>query len=255
MQKTVIAAAQSASERGDIGCNVGRHIILIESAAKNSVNLIFFPELSLTGYEPGLAESHAFIENDSRLDLLKQKSAEHNMIIIAGAPIRLGSGLHIGSFIIYPDLHTEIYTKHYLHKGEEEYFTPGNLNPVIKLNNEIISLAICADISNPEHPRLAASKGCTIYLVSSLITPSGYGKDAGLLCEYSKRFNMFASMANYGGDSGGYVSAGGSAVWKNDGELLSEFKGTGEGLVIASKENGDWKGAIVRRCPLASFEF
>jgi len=254
MQRTVIAAAQSTSDRSDIESNIRRHIILIESAARNNTNLIFFPELSLMGYEPGLAESRAFIENDPRLTLLIEKSAEHNMIIVAGAPVRLGTQLHIGSFIIYPDRTIAIYTKHYLHRGEDKYFSPGTLSPVIKLHDETISLAICVDISNAEHPESAAKDGSSIYLVSSLITPSGYGKDTGLLSDYAKRYNMYVVMANHGGESGGFVSAGGSAAWANDGQILTAFKGTGEGLVIISKENGVWKGSVIMRCPLASFE-
>jgi predicted amidohydrolase len=52
-------------------------------------------------------------------------------------------------------------------------------------------------------------------------------------------------MANHGGASGGYNSAGRSALWSPTGSLLAEYDGTGEGLVVAEKENGMWIGKTI----------
>jgi predicted amidohydrolase len=51
-----IAAAQSSSIPGDIEANVARHAVFVRTAARAQVNLIVFPELSLTGYEPTVKE-------------------------------------------------------------------------------------------------------------------------------------------------------------------------------------------------------
>ncbi len=45
-----IALAQTAPVLGDLENNYDRHIQYIENACRNKVDLLVFPELSLTGY-------------------------------------------------------------------------------------------------------------------------------------------------------------------------------------------------------------
>lgn len=246
MKEIVIAAAQSISIRGDVNRNIESHLKLINLAVENEAQIIVFPELSITGYEPDLAKDLAFSFMDKRITPLKEAADEKNIIVVAGAPIQIESGLHIGSFIFFPNNMTLVYTKHHLHPGEENYFSPGNLNPIFNFGNEIISCAICADITNPAHAQAAAEYGSTVYLAGVLVTPKGYAYDSALLKGYAKKYSMTVLMANHGGDSGGYKSGGRSAVWSDNGEIIAEFDGLGEGLVIASKENGCWKGDVVK---------
>lgn len=245
MRKTIIALAQSASKRGKLEENLQTHQQLIELAAENGAQLIAFPELSLTGYEPDLASDLGFIEDDVRLNPLKELAARHQIIILAGAPFRTEEGLHIAAFILYPNREVKIYTKHYLHPGEEKFFIPGNLNPAIPLGQEKIAVAVCADIANPLHPEDAAKAGCTLYLASAFITPGGYEVDANLLKEYALQHQMPVMLANYSGNSGGFESAGRSALWSENGQLVGEFNGSGEGLLLAVKERVSWKTKAV----------
>lgn len=244
--KLTIAAAQSKSERGNVSKNIESHCRLVETAHQNGVQLIIFPELSITGYEPDLAEELAFTPIDNRLTPLKELAKSKNMIIIAGAPVKLDTDLHIGSFILFPDYSSLIYTKHFLHPGEEKYFSPGNLNPVLKFNNETFSLAICADILHPLHAENAFKAGSTFYIAGVFITPTGYRTDTELLKGYAVKYSMTVLMSNYGGDSGGYQSEGRSAAFSDKGNIIAEFDGLGEGLVIIEKENNEWNGSIIR---------
>ena len=56
----VIAAAQSASVPGNVSRNVTRHLQFGAVAADKGVQLLVFPELSLTGYEPAIARTCGF---------------------------------------------------------------------------------------------------------------------------------------------------------------------------------------------------
>ncbi len=47
----ILAAAQTNPKRGDIESNLIDHYNLIELASKNQVDLIVFPEMSITRYE------------------------------------------------------------------------------------------------------------------------------------------------------------------------------------------------------------
>lgn len=235
-----IALAQSKSFRGDVNANIKHHSRFIEKASSSGVQLIAFPELSLTGYEPDLATKEKFIPNDSRLIPLLELAATHQMIIVAGAPIALESGLHIGEFILYPNQKISVYTKHHLHDGEEKYFIPGNQNPRITLGTEIISLAICADINHQVHAANAAKSGATVYLSSVFITEKGYKVETGQLQKYALDYRMTVFMANTCGSSSTHVSAGKSICWNRNGKFISSTDSTREGLLIASKTDQGW---------------
>ena len=159
----IIASAQTKPQNEDINRNLHDHYRLIRLAADNGVKLIAFPEMSITGYVRELAKKLSFIENDSRLDKLRELAVDNDMIIIAGAPIKMDSGLYIGSFVILPDNSISIYTKQFLHAGEDEFYAASfDYNPIINLDGERISLAICADIENPLHADKANKANCTI---------------------------------------------------------------------------------------------
>lgn len=241
MPETIIALAQSASLRGDTEANLQKHMEFTALAAEKRAQLIVFPELSLTGYEPDLAAELAFTEDDARLKPLKDLAELHRIIIVAGAPFCTESALHIAAFILYPCGEGSVYTKHYLHEGEEKFFVAGRLNPAILLGEEKIAMAVCADIANPVHAKDAARAGSTIYLASAFITPGGYEAEARILKNYARKHSMTVMKANYSGQSGGFPSAGRSAIWSANGELTGELPGEGEGILLAKKEKTGWK--------------
>ncbi|HJY13758.1 MAG TPA: nitrilase-related carbon-nitrogen hydrolase, partial [Flavobacterium sp.] len=81
-----IAIAQLKSMKGDIPANIEKHIKFIERACLLNADFIFFPELSLTGYEPGLAEKLAVDKNDKRFDVLQQTSDQKMISFAVGVP-------------------------------------------------------------------------------------------------------------------------------------------------------------------------
>jgi hypothetical protein len=56
---------------------------------------------------------------------------------------------------------------------------------------------------------------------------------------------MAVLMANYSGATGGWVSAGKSALWSEDGQLVAASTGTEEALVVGMKQNGVWNGIVL----------
>ncbi|NIF23891.1 carbon-nitrogen hydrolase family protein [Candidatus Pantoea multigeneris] len=120
-----IAAGQFAPARGCINENMRYHEMLIESAASAGVNLIFFPELSLTGYEPEMAADLA-LHDESCLSPLQVLSDRYDMTIIVGAPLRVKEGKPaIGACVISSKQPVFCYRKMYLHPGESDYFSAG----------------------------------------------------------------------------------------------------------------------------------
>src|SRR5690242_478209 len=98
-----IAVAQTCPVRGDVPANLDENARLAHLAASEGAQVVVFPELSLTGYELGLAEGLGFSEDDPRLSPLLDVAASRGTTLIVGAPVRVGPSLHIGAFILSPD--------------------------------------------------------------------------------------------------------------------------------------------------------
>jgi predicted amidohydrolase len=244
MRGPVLAVAQSASTRGDIGGNVETHVRFAEAAAGRGARLIVFPELSLTGYEPDIATKHALTPDDPRLRPLRNIAEEHAITVVAGAPYRSGEGLHIAAFALQPD-GTRVYTKHHLHHGEEAYFVPGATGLQIGVDGERVSVAICADTTHPRHAEAAARAGATVYAAGVFITPTGIEADSAQLRGYARGHRMIVLMANYAAPSGGFPTAGRSVIWDDEGATVVQAASVGEALLLAHREGAAMKGELV----------
>jgi predicted amidohydrolase len=249
-----IAAAQTVPVRGDVEANTDQHRELVRAAAENGAQLVVFPELSLTGYELGLAKELAFSASDARLGPLVEAAHTHDAIVIAGAPVGVDGKLHIGAFIIYPDGAIELYTKHHLGAfspsdnpdgpvppPEATVFAPGDANPLVRLGNKTGAVAICADTNRPSHPADAAARGAKVYLAGVFVIPDHFAISIAGLKTYAETHGLTVVYANYGGPSGGLPSAGRSAIWSDSGELLVQLGPTGTGLALATENDGQWR--------------
>jgi predicted amidohydrolase len=250
-----IAAAQTIPKRGDVDANLQGHLQLVHVAAVERAQVLVFPELSLTGYELDLANDLAFSETDPRLDPLVELASAYLMTLIVGAPVRIGSLLHIGAFILSPDRSVGLYTKQYLGAfpadaspdgivppPEPAIFRPGDRNPLVRFDGNTGAVAVCADVNRPSHPREAAARGARFYLASVFSIPSDLEKETVNLRSYAVQHSMTVVLANYGGPSGGLPSGGRSSIWSEKGELLVQLETTGRGIAIASEEKAGWRG-------------
>jgi predicted amidohydrolase len=242
----ILASAQTKPKRGDINQNLLDHYRLINVASDKGADLILFPEMSITGYERENVDSLTFSLNDSRLDKLIKLSVDKRITIIVGAPIRINSDLYIGGLIMQSDNSVKIYTKQFLHSGEEKYYKSSfDHNPIIKLDNERISLAICADIDNPSHPENASKVDSSIYMPSIFFSPNGIPLAHNLLSNYAKKYSMNVLMSNFSGESWGQPSGGRSAFWNKNGRLIAEMNDSNSGLLIVENRNDIWTGQTI----------
>jgi hypothetical protein len=56
---------------------------------------------------------------------------------------------------------------------------------------------------------------------------------------------MATLMPNYSGATGEWVSAGKSAIWSENGMLVTVSGGTGEELVVATRRSAVWDGVVL----------
>jgi predicted amidohydrolase len=247
MLPLTIAAAQSISIAGDLAGNIARHQRFIAAAAEQGVQLLVFPELSLTGYERGLAAELAIVPDAAILQPLRDVARAVGVTAVVGMPIRLpdNPSVLIGALVLGGDGSLGVYSKQHLHPGEEVAFAPGAGGEPLTIGTDTIALAVCADFSHSSHAAAAACQGADVYAAGVLITANGYARDTALLQGYAAQHSMVVLMANHGGATGGWASAGRSAIWASDGLLIAAATGTGSQMVVARRNSEGWSGEVV----------
>ncbi|QDL54269.1 carbon-nitrogen hydrolase family protein [Rhodoferax aquaticus] len=254
-----LAAAQTASAPGDILANLATHLRFVDVAHSAGVQVLLFPELSLSGYEPTHVATCTVTPQDARLAPLRDKVRATGMVVIVGAPVPNDTlKPAIGAITFFPDGTHSVYRKQHLHPGEDAFASPCPHAPTIAKPTpsqtfaylgERIGQGVCADITHAQHPALAAQAGATLYLAGVLESTNGYAANAPAMQSYAIRHRMGTLMANHGGNSGGYVTAGQSAFWAPTGECVAKAPGPGAYLVIARKaaptNGGSWSGEVL----------
>ncbi len=231
-----IAVAQVRPVKGDIGANISNHLKLIERASKEVADAIFFPELSLTGYEPTLAKKLASNLQDQRLEVFQEFSDHENLAIGVGMPTQSSSGILISMIIFQPHGARQIYSKQYLHPDEFPYFVNGQGQLMLNMHQSKIAPAICYELSVPQHARHAFDNGATIYLASVAKTLSGVDSAADTLAGIARKYSMITLMSNSVGLCDGVECAGKTAIWNSQGILLGQLDNNREGILIVDTE-------------------
>ncbi len=244
MKNDIRMAAAQTVDQYNFGANIVQHCRFIEAAGREGVNLLVFPELSLTGYHREQASAHSVEMTCPSLEALRHASASADVVAVAGVPLMVNGYLFIASMVIKPDGTMASYYKQYLHPGEDLFFHPGAAGPA-RLESMGVALAICADTNYPEHAAAASALGVNVYAASCLITNGGYDQDSAQLSAYAAKHAYAVLLANHGGPTGGFEVAGRSAIWDEQGNCVSAALGTGAQLVIAERSSGQWTGRVM----------
>lgn len=233
-----ICLAQTKPVKGDIASNIAHHLKLIEAAIPYKADCIFFPELSLTGYEPTLAGALAIATDDNRLTVFQTISDTHRLTIGVGAPVKTDAGITISLLLFQPGKKRAVYAKQFLHPDETPFFISGNNTAGFIGEKEKTALAICYELSVPEHAATAFRHGAAIYVASVAKTNEGVKKAAERLIEIAREYTMTVLMVNGLGLNDGMVCAGQSAAWNKRGEWLGQLNDSREGLLMMDTETG-----------------
>ena len=212
---------------------------MIHLAVANGSGMIIFPELSLTGYEPTLANELATNKDDSRFGEFQIISNKHNIIIGAGVPTKSGAGNCITMILFQPHKERLTYSKKYLHADEEPFFVSGENFSCLKVDKANIGLAICYELSIPQHSEDAYKSGAQIYIASVAKTASGVEKSFKTLPGIAAKYKMTVLFSNSVGPSDDFVSAGNTAAWDNKGHLLGKLNDTDPGILILDTDTGE----------------
>lgn len=227
-----ICVAQTNPVKGEISINIENHLALTELALDQGIEVILFPELSLTGYEPELAQELAMDPTDMRLDAFQQVSDRHQVTLGLGMPVRGVKGIYISLVFFQAHSPRQVYSKQYLHQDEDPYFIPGTDQLCLTTGSHKISPAICYELSIPAHADLAVKNGASIYMASVAKTGLGVDKAEIRLSEIARQYSIPVMMSNCIGFCDHFLAAGRSSVWNKEGERLGQLNDSQEGLLI-----------------------
>lgn len=234
-----LSIAQTRPFKGDIPKNIEVHKKLIYLAVADKADIIVFPELSLTGYEPILAKSLASSADDSIFDDFQKISDAEHITICLGMPTLKGSDILISMLIFQANKPRQCYSKQYLHEDEFPYFVNGNEQVILTLNDTKIAPAICYESLLPEHSGNAFESGAEIYIASVAKSAKGVEKAFNHYPDIAKKYTMTVLMSNCVGYCDNFEGAGQSALWNSRGELVGRMNDKDEGILIFDTETGE----------------
>src|SRR5512138_1398976 len=207
--KLTLGIAQTSPKLGDVPANLAQHLELIERAAAQSVELLLFPELSLTGYNlqdlvyevathPG-ADDPVFgpllaATREHQIDALVgfvEEDSRHRFYI-AQAYLSGGEVLHV---------HRKVYLPTYTLFDEGRYFAWGDAVRAFDTRFGRVGMLICEDFWHASPPYLLWVDRADVLLFHS--ASPGRGLDASDRLS-SARWVQLVNQA-YGSMFGDYI--------------------------------------------------
>lgn len=169
-----IAIAQVNLCVGAIDANTKTIISSIEKATQNNVDLVIFPELTITSYPPEDLLLRQALHQQIEKAIEKIKTASKNIGVVFGFPEQGENGLFNTCIYLQDGEEHCRYRKQALPNygvfDEKRYFSPGSTTVVFDLGSIPTSLSICEDIWT-EKPALDAAKAGAKLLVNINASP------------------------------------------------------------------------------------
>jgi predicted amidohydrolase len=167
-----VGLAQTDVRLGAVEANLRRHLEWIEEARSQGVELLVFPELSLTGYRL-LHLTGRVAVRPSESDLLAPLlEAAREMAIVVGLVEDDGHGRLYNSSLLLCDgaiahVHRKLYLPTYGIFQEGRFFSRGSRLVPVPVWGGVVGLLICEDLWHPHLARRLARAGAKLLVVTS----------------------------------------------------------------------------------------
>lgn len=163
--------------------------------------------------------------DDVRLEPLLDAAVRSGGIILTGAAVRRADGALSNSVLkVDPSSATVsvVYDKQHLWQQDEgALFTAGRRDGTVRIDDWQLGIAICYDMSFPEHARHAALSGAHAYLCHSAFAAGAEHRAGVYLAARSLENTIYSVFANPVGGPSNRPVAGDSAVFGPDGAVVA----------------------------------
>ena len=231
-----VAIAQIAPHLGDMEKNLDIHVNLVERAQKNKVNLLVFPELSLTGYTLQDFVPDVALRPDESPVFQRLKQLSKGISLVVGFVEERERGLFFNSAAYLSEgkilhIHRKVFLPTYGMFEELKFFGQGKNFLTFTSPFGKAGLMICYDFLHYGAGYLLFAGGSEIVIIPSAAPGRGVsGKDGWesshmweLMGESLSRFSTsFVIYANRVGFEDGKSFAGGSFIYNPGGKLLAK---------------------------------
>jgi NAD+ synthase (glutamine-hydrolysing) len=247
--KLAIGLAQISPRLGDAQANLDKHLEYVEQAVAQGVELLVFPELSLTGYTlQDLAHEVARTPApDDRL-LAPLMEASHKLDLVVGLAERDVRGrLFTASLYLAQGqivhVHRKVYLPTYGMFDEGRDFDLGEEVRAFDTRFGRVGLLICEDFWHASPPYLLWLDGADLMLLTSSSPGRGIDHHSKLSSSrfvelvnqaYASLFGCFVAHANRVGFEDGVNFWGGSSVCGPDGDLIAQAPYFEESLLVTA---------------------
>ncbi|MCD4738807.1 MAG: carbon-nitrogen hydrolase family protein [Anaerolineae bacterium] len=252
MRELKVAVVQMQPQLGKMQANISQMVELIRKIATTQpVDIIVFPELSVTGYEGG----QRFTQMAQRVpgavtNIIGQAAHDFAVHVVIGMAIRrdVEAVLYNGAVLIAPDGEVESeYRKVHLQADERLTFRPGRTIKPVETAVGTIGIMLGWDLAFPEVARNLVLQGAEALLIPAAWETKNIAIWRTLLIARAYENDVFIAAANRFGEEPSYIFGGQSAILAPGGEVLAAIEDdtheTAEGEVITAPGAGY---AIVR---------
>lgn len=237
-----VACVQSNVVFADPAANAENAVKRIAELKSQGVDLVVFPEAYLTGYCVDSAEDAAGIAistNSDALELLRQASEEHDMLVVAGYAEKGDGKVYNAATLWEPGREPRTYRKTHLpYLGLDRFVEAGSELPVFDTRLGQIGILICFDQRPPEATRAMALGGADI-----IVLPTNWPVGAEVAAEHlsiarSAENRVFFATCNRVGKENGFTFIGRSKIVHPTGRVLAAAGGEEE-ILIADVDFAD----------------
>lgn len=229
-----VAAAQIATIPEDIEANLDTHLEFIARAQAQGVDLLLFPELSLTGYS--LSDESFRLARFRHSDVIRKLADASEGLTTQFGFIEEGPGAQFYNATLavrdgrIEHLHRKVNLPSYGNLDENKHFATGRFMETAALDETWrYAILICADAWNPALVHLAAMNGATLLSIpisSSIDAVDGefsnpHGWDLAVRF-YAMMYGMPVVMTNRIGTEGSATFWGGSCIVDAHGRVLEQ---------------------------------
>ncbi len=222
-----LAIAQINSTVGDLAGNTAKIMQYAGQAKEQGAQLLLAPELALCGYPPeDLLLRPGF--NRACMEALEELAEKTSGIaVVLGHPHEQEGRLYNAASLLRDGKVVATYRKHRLPNysvfDEERYFERGTEPLVFEMEGIRFGINICADVWEPDAPRIAREAGAQVLLVSNA-SPYALDKQAARYEALRDRIvenGLTVVYANLVGGQDELVFDGGSFAMDGNGELTA----------------------------------
>ncbi|HEY3983753.1 carbon-nitrogen hydrolase family protein [Cedecea sp.] len=239
MPRWNVAAAQYGVVSGDYRANIAHHLDFIYCAAVEEIDLLVFPELSLSGLRPD-ANPPAF--TDMLFDPLRDAANRYHMTVIVGLPLGGEERCVTGMVGFLPDGSRIACCKRPPEDNPIDAQPP--VTPLLGQRSRNIALAVSAWSHDEAWPRSAAEIGADLYATGAAMTELSYQQDEMYMQRWAHKYGLTILQANHAWSGTEPRSAGRSACWDNLGQLVVRAD-QGELLAIGRRDERGWHGEVI----------